>query len=543
MVTSKSSIHYIILIIACVVLLSSCGGSKQDPSKVFRYNQGSGITSLDPAFARDQANNWAVNQLFNGLVQFDSSMNVVPCLAKSWDISPDGLTYTFHLRNDVYFHDDALFADGKGRLMTATDVAYSLGRLIDKATASPGAWVLHGRVDSVQPFTALNDTTFQLKLSAPFRPMLSLLAMQYCFVVPKEVVQHYGRDFRMHPVGTGPFKFKVWKEDNALVLERNPNYFEKDGDQQLPYLQAVHISFIKSKQTEYLKFMKGDLDFINSIDASTVNELLTKDGQLQPKLSNKIIFYKRPYLNTEYLGFLMDDSKLPADCPLKKKAVRQAINYAINRVDMLRYLRNGIGRPATSGFVPFGLPSFDSTKVKGYTYDPDKARQLLAQAGYPNGQGMPEIKLYTNATYEDMGNYIYKQLHEVGVNVILETVPPAFQRELMSKSKAIFFRGSWIADYADAENYLSLFYGLNAAPPNYTRFKNATYDSLYNAALNEPDNARRHALYQQMDSIIVDEAPVVPLYYDEVLRFVDKNVQGLAPNPMNILDLRRVRKN
>ena len=535
--------QFCFIVLTAIIFLTSCGGSHKDLSKVFRYNQGSDITSLDPAFARDQANIWALNQLYDGLVQFDSNLMVQPCIAKSWEISEDGLTYTFHLRNDVFFQDNELFAGGKGRLLKAADVAYSFNRLIDKRTASPGAWIFNGKIDTVQPFVAVNDTVFQMKLKKSFRPMLSLLAQQYCFIVPKEAVEKYGKEFRTHPVGTGPFKLKIWQEDNAMVLERNPHYWMKDGAQQLPYLDVVHISFVKSKQTEYLKFMKGDLDFMNYVDASTINELLTKDGQLQDKLKDKLTFFKRPYLNTEYLGMLMDADKLPADSPLRKKQVRQAINYAINREDMLRYLRNGIGHPANAGFVPFGLPSFDTTKVKGYTYDPDKARKLLTEAGYPNGNGMPEIKLYTNASYEDMANHIHKQLREVGINVILETVPPAFQRELMSKGQAQFFRASWIADYADAENYLSLFYSANGAPPNYTRFKNDKYDELYSKSLNENTDTIRFELYREMDRIIIDEAPVVPLFYDEVLRFVAKDVQGLQPNPMNLLDLRRVRKN
>ncbi|MDZ4845024.1 MAG: ABC transporter substrate-binding protein [Chitinophagales bacterium] len=528
-----------IFIFSLALFIASCNGdSESSDKKIFRYNSSSGITSLDPAFAKDQANIWAVNMLYSGLIQFDENLNIEPCLAKKWSISDDGLTYTFHLRSDVYFHAHELFPDGKGRKVTATDVAYSLQRIVDPATASPGLWIFNGRVDAAQPFTAKDDTTFQIKLLKPFRPMLSILTMQYTYIVPKEVAEHYGKDFRVHPVGTGPFKFKVWQESDVLILTKNENYFE----QGLPCLDGVKVSFIQSKQTEYLNFLKGDLDFLSGVDASYINDLLTQEGELKEEHSTTISMYKTPYLNSEYLGFLMDDrnANLPNN-PLKIKEVRQAINYGFDREAVIRYLRNSIGKPANSGFVPFGLPSFNAEKVKGYSHNPEKAKQLLVQAGFSGGKGLPEIPLYTSKTYEDIATYLQSQLRDIGIPVRLEIVLPAFQRELMSKSQAPFFRGSWIADYPDAESYLAMFYSKHGAPPNYTRFSDAQFDNLYEQALNENDDALRYSLYQKMDSILMENAVVVPLFYDEVIRFVRKGVDGLEPNAMNLLNVKRVK--
>ena len=202
---------FCLLPLTFLVLLFSCQHS--DPSKgktVFNINLDEGLTSLDPAFCRNQNTTWMDNQLYNGLVQVDDSLNIQPCVAKSWQVSKDGLIYTFHLRNDVYFHDDPLFKDGKGRKAVAADFVYSFGRLIDPKVASSGSWIFSDKVDGKQSFTALNDSTFLIKLKQPFPPLISLLTAQYADVVPHEVVDFYGKDFRNHPIGTGPFKFKYW---------------------------------------------------------------------------------------------------------------------------------------------------------------------------------------------------------------------------------------------------------------------------------------------------------------------------------------------
>ncbi len=523
-----------------VTLLVGCGHSTTDNKKFFRYNQSSGLASLDPAFAKDQSTIWACNQIYNSLVQLDDQLRVQPCIAKSWEISDDGILYTFHLRTDVHFQANECFSPGKGRTVTAPDVAYSFNRIIDKKVASPGAWIFNNNVDTLNPFIAIDDSTFQLKLLRPFRPMLGILSMQYCSVVPHEAIEKYGADFRAHPVGTGPFMFKNWKEGTALILTKNTDYFEKDDTgNSLPYLDGIKVSFIDNKKTEYLAFKQKELDFINSIDQSYIDEVLDEDGNMKPELRDKFNLLKTSYLNTEYLGFFLKGENEKTN-PFLNKKLRQAINYGFDRKEMLKYLRNGVGRPAENGFTPYGLPSF-TEDVKGYTYDPAKSKALLKEAGFENGKSLPELKLYTNETYKEFGLFISKQLEQIGLKVKVEITQPAILREWMSLGKVQFFRGSWLADYPDAENYFAVFYSKNSAPPNYTRFANTNFDSLYETALAENDDAKRYELYHQMDRIIIEEAPVVPLYYDEVLRFSQKNVEGLTPNALNLLNLKRVR--
>jgi len=534
----------------CVLYIAACNSPRQnkdDHRTVFRYNESAGITSLDPTFAKDQANIWACNQIYNGLVQLNEKLEVEPCIASHWAISDSGLTYTFYLRKDVYFHDHTLFPNGKGRRVVAKDFVYSLNRLLDEKVASPGAWVLSNvsKKESNFDLEAPDDSTFIIRLERVFPPFLGLLSMQYCSVVPHEIVEHYGKDFRRNPVGTGPFKFKLWKEGVKLVLTKNTNYFEFDGKQRLPYLDAVAVTFIVDKQSVFLEFVKGNLDFMSGIDASYKDELLTRSGQLNPKYKGKFKMASQPYLNTEYLAFLVDEeSPVFKNSPLKLKAVRQAINHGFDRVKMMKYLRNNIGTPATSGFVPKGLPSFDDKLVKGYEYNPELSRKLLSDAGFPNGLGLPDITLSTTASYLDLCKYIQQQLNDIGFNIKIDVNPPATLREMIAKSKVSFFRGSWIADYPDAENYLSLFYSKNFCPkgPNYTHYKSKAYDDLFEKAQKEINDSLRYVYYHQMDQMIMDEAVVVPLYYDQVLRFYQNNITGLGSNPMNLLVLKRVKK-
>ena len=527
-----------------LLLLAGCYSSEKDNKNIFHYNEATGISSLDPAFAKNQSVMWGIHQVFNTLVEVDKHLNIVPSLAKHWEVSEDRTTFTFYLRNDIFFHDDPCFPNSKGRKMVAADVVYSLQRLIDPKVASPGSWIFNDKVDTIQPFTAINDTTFQLKLLRPYLPILGILSMQYCSIVPKEGVERYGTDFRSHPVGTGPFKFIAWEEGQALILKKHPRYFETDeAGVRLPYLDGLKVSFNDSKATEFLLFRQGKLDFINDIDASFKDEVLTKRGTLRKDWENKIQLQTHPYLNTEYLGFLVDSTnEIVKNSPARMLNFRKAVNYGFDRRKMILYLRNSLGIPAESGFVPMGLPSFDSAEVHGYHYDPALARKLLSDAGLTS-TNMPQIKLLTIPVYSEMGNYIARQLGEVGIPVQVEVVQKSLLLELTSSSRALFFRGSWIADYPDAENYLSVFYSKNPAPPNYTRYNNPKYDEAFEKAIRETNDSLRYALYREADKILLADAPVVPLWYDMIVRLVQPNISGFVPNAQNLLELRRVKKN
>lgn len=525
---------FIYLIFVFISFLSCSKDSLVNNDNVFRYNEHSNISSLDPAFASTLRNIWPVNQLFNGLVQLDDSLNIKPDLSESWEISKDGMTYLFKIKKNTSFHKSIVFGKDSIRNVNAFDFEYSFNRLKDPKLASPGAWVLN----NVENFKASNDSVFSIKLKSPFAAFLGILSMKYCSVVPKEAVDYYKSKFGKNPIGTGPFKFKKWEENIKLVLRKNNLYFEKDSKGiRLPYLEAISITFLPDKKSEFMEFAQNKIDFINSIDSSFKDQLLNVNGDLKEEYLKSINLLTGPYLNTEYIGFFLGKKK----SILQSKKLRLAINYGFDRKKMMKYLRNNIGYPANNGFIPLGL---QKKRTKGFEYDLKKALQLIKEYKDENGNQSIEIVLSSDANYLDIVEYIQRELLKIGINIKINILPPSSLRQAKSNGKLEMFRASWIADYPDAENYLSLFYSKNFTPngPNYTHFKNNLYDRLFFEGIIEQSKDDREKIYSKLDSLIIEEAPIIPLYYDKIMRFSQKNVVGLETNPINQLNLKRVYK-
>ena len=528
-------LNYLSSLVIMLFLFSCSKKQEEDRSHmVFRYNEYGNITSLDPAFSRNLPNIWATTHMFNSLVQLNDDLEIIPDLAEQWTISSDGLVYEFRIREDVFFHQHPAFGKSKTRKVNASDFAFSLKRLLDPQLASPGGWVLQ----NVERIEAKNDQLLIITLKQPFPAFLGLLSMRYCSVVPKEIVTNTEGNFRKNPIGTGPFAFKYWEEDVKLVLRKNPLYFERDDlGLSLPYLESISISFVPDKQSEFMLFLQEKLDILNTLDNSYKDELLTQQGTLTEKYKEKINLQKGPYLNTEYLGFYLDSPSPVIKSPL----IREAINIGFDRKKMMIYLRNNIGFIGNKGFIPEGLSGHPKEVV--LKYQPEKAAELVKTFEKETGL-KAEITLATDANYIDLCEYIQRELQKIGISIKVDMMPPATLKQARSKGKLEMFRSNWIADYPDAENYLSLFYSKNFSPtgPNYTHFYSPTFDSLYENSFFINDAQKRGEIYQSMDSLVMSKHPLIPLYYDQVLRFSHKNVQGLNLNPVNVLKLKKIRK-
>ncbi|MFN5876278.1 MAG: ABC transporter substrate-binding protein, partial [Ignavibacteria bacterium] len=377
---------------------------------IYRQNETGELRGLDPAGLNDVTSGHIAINIFDQLLEFDSDLNIIPEIATSWKVSDDGRTYTFILRNDVYFHDDPCFPSGKGRKLTARDVKYSFTRIVDVREQSRNDAYLRDKVvgasefyeatriasrtggdphvRAVQGFVAVDDTTFQILLTKPFAPFMYTLTQPSFGIVPHEAVRAYGRDFFQHPVGTGPFRFVEWSPDQHCVLERNPSFWERDTfGNRLPYLDGIRFSFMKDDKMQLLEFASGKLEESYRIPSEYFADIVDENKSPKGKWSKYILLHKTA-LATQYYGFLNTDPVF------RDVRIRQAFNYAVDRNRIIRYVLKGqASGPAHNGLVPPSMPGYESDSVSGYSFNPTRARELLAQAGFPNGQGFPEITL------------------------------------------------------------------------------------------------------------------------------------------------------
>ena len=517
-------VHFIAVF---VLLLVGCKNVNYDDYRVFRYNESAGVTTIDPAHSRSLELMWVVDQMYDGLVELNSDLELVPCLAESWEID-SGKVFTFKLRQGVKF--------ASGREVTAKDVVYSLNRLLDSEVASSGSWILESV--EIGGIRALEEDVVEIRLKSAFPPFLGLLSTPYASVVDSG----FSGDLRSESAGTGPFFLKYWVEDVALVMHKNPNYWEVDEEGiQLPYLEAVHIDFVPDMGSEYLGLIQGRYDFISGLHPAYMEDLMDENGDLSPKHRDYLELVRTPFLKTDYLGILVgDDLENMEGSPLLNDKVRKALSYAIDRKSIARVLRRNAVLPSDH-FVPPSLPG-----ASNYTkpvFDLIIASELLDDAGYAEGEGMPEITISTTSDYVDLCAAIQSSWEKLGLEVNIDVAPSSVHRERVATSKVEIFQKSWLADYADAENFLGLFKKSNFAPggPNYTHFFSLEFEGYYQTAMTESRDSLRYELYEKMDSIVYSAMPVLPLFHDQVTHFISVDVKDWVVSPVNRLDLRRVK--
>ena len=465
--------------------------------------------SLDPALSTDVPTGRAVGYIFDGLTRFDPNAKVEPALAERWDITPDGRTYTFHLRLGVTFHDGSPFS--------ARTVVSSWERALDPATKSGAAQFLFpikgarefnaGHAKTVTGLAVRDDSTLVVTLAEPLAIFIKMVAMPVAAVVP--AVDRLPANFGEHPIGTGPWKLVEWKHDDYLLFAKNAAYFGG-----APKADTLRARIIAEPSTAVAEYESGNVDVIQ-IPASEARDW-EEDESRKPMLMST------PALELVYLGINTTRG------PLVDARVRQAINYAIDVDRIIERLISGRGTRA-AGVVPPALAGYDSAR-RPYPYDPVKAKSLLVAAGHPNGI---DIELWTSTTpiYLRMAETIQAYLNKVGIRTKIVQREAAASRGAARKGQTDMILKDWYADYPDAEDFLyPLLHSTNkGAGGNVSFFANAAFDSVVTASRHELDEAKRNQLYRQADSIAFAEAPMVFLYFYNELYSVQPWIKHFVP--------------
>ena len=533
------------ILLFSMFFLQGCS-RKRIADNFFRMNIPPGIETLEPVMSNSPQTIWGLMPCMEGLVCFNRQNEIKPQIAKNWTISDNGLIYTFILKDNIFFHNDECFPNAKGRKVTALDFKYCFERLNDPTTMTRGLWLLRDKIKGIQEFIdfksgksengitgisgikALNDSTLQIELYKPFAPFLSLLTMSYVFVYPKEAVEYYGQKFGQHPVGTGPFKFFKWDLDKELVFVKNTDYYEKDSiGVQLPYLDGIEFTFTQSSETEFLDFLNGKYDY-HEPSSETFDFLVDEEGNLVNAKNKDYHLVRQNWLNTVYLIMMQSSDYMGGkNSPfIGNKKLRQALNYAIDRESIVRYVLKNRGYPAENGPLPVGMPGYDST-IKGYVYNFQKAKQLLAEAGYPDGKGLDLTLVISNdETQKSLSIAIQEQLKEFGIKLKLEQIQQAVLKTQQHNGDLTLTRGNWGADYFDPENFMALFYSKNVIPhgPNKTGYTNPEADKLYEKSILLSDLSERKKIYDEMQRIVIDDAVWVYLYYNQKVYLLQNNV-------------------
>jgi len=473
---------------------------------------------LDPALIVDLDSARIAAKLYNGLISFDEDLSPIPDIARSWSVSPDGRTYYFKLKKNVRFCN--------GREVTASDFKYSFERVLDPHTNSPRTWVLSrikgagefmvAEADHVAGIRVVNPLELEIILDDPFAPFLSMLGLTTASVVAREQVDRYGLDFAFNPCGTGPFVLKKWQHNQFVVLERNSNYFNVP-----PKLQGIYYKILPENFTALVEFEKGGIDILPEIMRSEYGRY-SGNPKWQPFIKTA------PSLNTYYLGLNCQQY------PFSDKRVRKALNYAIDRKKILDKILNGRGIPAR-GPVPPVLRSYSLSNT--YPYDPGQAKRLLEEAGLKKGFSMT---LYQTSDLEniDICQAIQAYLKVIGVDVRIVQLEWSSFLDVVAKGQAQTFWLSWWADYPDVENFLfPLFHSSNwGAGGNRCRYKSRKADTLIEEAVKTIDSKERDALYEEIEKLIIDDAPWVFSWHKSSCSVHQSWVNGYSVAPLAVME-------
>jgi oligopeptide transport system substrate-binding protein len=554
---------------------SELAGGQTGPKIFYHYLQAEAKT-IDPQRQFDSVSAQIVKSLYDTLLQYNylkRPYELEPALLEKMPEKQADGTYLFTVRKGVKFHDNAAFPQGKGRELNADDVVFSLKRFADANVNDRSYSLVTGVIVGMDEFreaskkvpkgfdyskneiagvTKVDAYSLKVKFTKDSPLNLFPFAVSSMSIVPKEAVEKYGEDFAKNPVGTGPFMMKSYARRGTTVLARNPNYWEKfptageEGDKawiaeaagkQLPFVDEVHLPLIEEPQPQMLKFKKGQLHWVavgkddfNNFVTHTPN---TQDFKLKPEYDKDFSLYYAPTLTTSFLKFGMKDNLVG-----KNKALRQAFALAMNTPGYLELLLNGRGILSDS-IVPVEIAGAGTdTGSKGYTsQNIEAAKKKLAEAGFPDGKGLPPITIEYRSTTKDQRQqfeFIRNEMAKVGITVVgnFQTFSSFLEKSTAGNYQMADF--GWNADYPDAENFYALLYSVNRAPlPNDGNFENAKYDELYLKAKDMPNGPERYKIFAELDAIIKDEVPLIPTFDALAMGMTQKNVKYFKRHMMD----------
>ena len=558
---------FIFFILTFLLLIFSCKDNESHSGKKLSEKNGgtfamaeyTEIGSVFPSLITMQHEAIIASQIHEGLVRLNPfTLEEIPGIAKSWEISADGKTITFHLNNDAYFQDDKCFPDGKGTKITTKDIKFTFELL---ATPSDFNFyfgtILKDRVLGANDFynkktktlsglRIINDSTFEFLLEQPNSSFMHLLSNPAASIISEIAFKAYGTDMK---VGAGPFKYDISSTSKNIVLVKNPTYYAKDSSGcSLPYLDTVLIKIFPSIEEGLANFENGTIDLINTLPSLRVKEIVEKNISEFVSSPPKSLLQHDPEMVSQYYSFNTKRA------PFNNVKVRQAINYAIDRDKIVDNILQGQAiSSATNGITPNTFKGYNISGIVGYTLDISKAKKLLSEAGFPGGIGFPEIQVLVNSgnsRNSSVAVEIQKQLKEnLNINMSFESLPNVQKYELELHGKGDVFRDAWVADYASPEAFLSLFISEGvpadssaASFPNTSRYQNSIYDQYFFKGRNSNNRDTSYFYFMKAEQLLVNDAAIIPLWYEGSYRLLTNKVKDLHLNPMRYYDLTKTFK-
>lgn len=520
----------------------------------FRFISPEKITTLLPVSVTDIYTHRITSQLFENLLKMDAeNLHAMPSLAKHFSVSEDGKTYTFYLRENVFFHTDACFG-GSSKQLTAEDVKFSLEFACSGLAENEISSLLTTRIvgaktfnkktkkqfknESISGIKIIDKQTIEIQLVDASATFDKIITHPSLAIFPREAYEKYGNSLNRHPVGTGAFQLEKWTKA-GISLKRNPNYWRKDRHgNQLPFLDRISMRYSEDKRTELFAFRKQEIDLVLEIPSDEIQNVLGSLKDAQSGLTVKHKVDSKSSLSLNYLAFRLDEA------PFSDIRVRQALTLALDKKELVENWLGGEGFPMLNGIVP-SIKGYESDRVNGTDFSPEKARQKLAEAGFSGGSNFPPVKLYINTKSGSMLHELAKGVVaqwkiNLNIDIQIKLTSYAELKQAIRSGEAKMWRNGWIADYPDAENFLELIYGENlrndGTSSSGIRYNNETFNTLFESSWKEKNDVKRMDILRQCDEILMKDAVLLPLTNDDFFTMIHSKFKDFSSNSLEVID-------